>query len=579
MFLGIGLRLGAQLLGGTSPLALYAAAGITPQLVADFKGGTYGKASALSTFDGLLEHSRASSATYVDSSGVLQTATSGVARTDHHVYNGTAWVKEGYLHEPEAATNLVTYSQDFTDASWIDTNTATLAVDATGPDGETSAVTLVDSGATGSGGVYTRNNITADTSTAYTASCFMKEDQLSWGLIFISAVGPSGNGGCYFDLASGAVGTADAGFSGTIQAVGNGWYRCAVAFTSNAVTTAGQMRLYVSDGDSDATVDLDGTSSILIYGAQLEQGSVPTSYIPTAGSQVTRAADILTLPIENIPYPEPVVIGEELVNPADWTGNSGSTLPSSITVTDGTVIFNDASFAATAENIIGYVSGTPVAVTVDVTITSGNIQIWLGETATGAGQIIVATTSGSYTFYNGVSGTTGALYVRSLAGGTTGTVSNISVREINPLAVSFGYKALVTYADEDSLANVRFLEWQGVSNYIRQYLRTDSTKTGMLYLLQNDGAALDVINGSGLEYSPGINVPMSIASRHGSTFINGAIDGTALTANTTPTAFPDLSTTDLVIAPSGGPQVIQEFIMWGGTTGDIGDDGLEETSA
>jgi hypothetical protein len=71
---------------------------------------------------------------------------------------------------------------------------------------------------------------------------------------------------------------------------------------------------------------------------------------------------------------------------------------------------------------------------------------------------------------------------------------------------------------------------------------------------------------------------MSIASRHGSTFINGAVDGTALTADTTPVAFPDLSTTDLIIAPSGGPQVIQEFIMWGGTTGDIGDAGIAETS-
>jgi hypothetical protein len=56
-------------------------------------------------------------------------------------------------------------------------------------------------------------------------------------------------------------------------------------------------------------------------------------------------------------------------------------------------------------------------------------------------------------------------------------------------------------------------------------------------------------------------------------------DGVSLTANITPTAFPDLSTTDLVIAPQGGPQIIQEFKMWGGTTGDIGDAGIAETSA
>jgi hypothetical protein len=52
------------------------------------------------------------------------------------------------------------------------------------------------------------------------------------------------------------------------------------------------------------------------------------------------------------------------------------------------------------------------------------------------------------------------------------------------------------------------------------------------------------VQGSVTAYTPGVLVPYNIASRHGSTFINGAVDGVALTADTTPVALPDLSATD-----------------------------------
>jgi hypothetical protein len=70
-------------------------------------------------------------------------------------------------------------------------------------------------------------------------------------------------------------------------------------------------------------------------------------------------------------------------------------------------------------------------------------------------------------------------------------------------------------------------------------------------------------------------VPFNIASRHGSTFINGAVDGTALTANTTPTEIFDGSSTDLKLCQRGGPMIITKFRMW---AEDIGDTGIEEAS-
>ena len=73
----------------------------------------------------------------------------------------------------------------------------------------------------------------------------------------------------------------------------------------------------------------------------------------------------------------------------------------------------------------------------------------------------------------------------------------------------------------------------------------------------------------------GVNVPFNIASRHGSTFINGAVDGTALTENTTPTALPDLSTTDLQLG-FDFMGTIKTFRMW---ADDLTDTGIEEASS
>ena len=72
--------------------------------------------------------------------------------------------------------------------------------------------------------------------------------------------------------------------------------------------------------------------------------------------------------------------------------------------------------------------------------------------------------------------------------------------------------------------------------------RTASEYRTCIYFRTRTGVAL-MQNVSGLML-PGVLVPYNIASRHGSTFLNGAVDGVALTANTTPTALPDLSATD-----------------------------------
>jgi hypothetical protein len=92
--------------------------------------------------------------------------------------------------------------------------------------------------------------------------------------------------------------------------------------------------------------------------------------------------------------------------------------------------------------------------------------------------------------------------------------------------------------------------------------------------LQRDAGTSDFTASPADTYSPGINVPFNIASRHGSTFINGAVDGTALTADTTPVALPDLSATDLELGYDF-MGTIKTFRIW---ADDIGDAGLEAST-
>lgn len=163
----------------------------------------------------------------------------------------------------------------------------------------------------------------------------------------------------------------------------------------------------------------------------------------------------------------------------------------------------------------------------------------------------------------------------AITAGLYADFDNISVREIDPLAVSIQMQGRMTYADTDTGITVHFFEWQRNSgNEIYWTISDFSTRTGKPFFLQWNAGVSDDVSGSDTAYSPGVNVPFNLAARHGSTFINGAVDGTALTANTTPTALTDLSATNLQLA-FDYMGCIRILRMW---NVDLGDAGLEEAT-
>jgi hypothetical protein len=189
------------------------------------------------------------------------------------------------LVEPQR-TNLALRSEQFDNAYWTKSNSTISANSIISPSGIQNADKLIENNGTGAKWVFFTPTVT--TGSTYTYSIYAKKAERNF--VYINAF--SGTAKItWFNLNTGTVGTSQSGIA-SIQNVGNGWYKCSLTITIVAGT---QFYLVgVSNADSVADYTGNGTSGIHIWGAQLELGSYPTSYIPTVASTVTRNADVIS---------------------------------------------------------------------------------------------------------------------------------------------------------------------------------------------------------------------------------------------------------------------------------------------
>jgi len=171
-----------------------------------------------------------------------------------------------------ARVNLLTYTEDFS-AGWAKFGCTTSAQ--TPPQGYSSAIKYIKDSGGGFSSVYRYYNVTGP----FVFSAISKRAE--WQYLGLYLQNPDRFG--YFDLLNGVVGTVSAGLTATIEDLGDGWYRCAVAHTANGTNTPS---IFATPTDNVYSPTGDGVAGIYVTAAQYNSGGVSAPYqpIPTDGS-------------------------------------------------------------------------------------------------------------------------------------------------------------------------------------------------------------------------------------------------------------------------------------------------------
>jgi hypothetical protein len=190
------------------------------------------------------------------------------------------------------STNLNLYSEDFSNAVYTLDGITVTANATTSPDGTQNADKLVANAVSGDKFAY--QVITTSLGSAYTASAYFKASEYTYAFMRLGAI--IGDPYIIYNLATQAVVSTSGLTSYSITSVGNGWYRITATATATTVVVAPNFMIipssgYTLGGDNIPEFTGNGSNGGFIWGAQLEQSSYPTSYIPTTSSSATRVAD------------------------------------------------------------------------------------------------------------------------------------------------------------------------------------------------------------------------------------------------------------------------------------------------
>jgi hypothetical protein len=233
---------------------------------------------------------RATTATRVNANGLIESVASGIPRLDYPIGGGCP----ALLVEP-SAQNVLLQSEAF-NTTWtrsglnaFGSGSVANSTGTTDPFGGTNSDYIQETAASGTH-ILIQTPAGQVSGTTVTLSCFAKSAERTQ-VNFLNNGG--GLGSATFNLTAGTA-TLVNGVSASIQNYGNGWYRCILTYTPG-LTGNFNVQIRLADASGNTSYTGTGTSGVYVFGAQLETGSVATSYIPTTTGSITRNADVISV--------------------------------------------------------------------------------------------------------------------------------------------------------------------------------------------------------------------------------------------------------------------------------------------
>ena len=242
------------------------------------------------TLDPRITFTRASGGSYIGADGLIKYAGVNEPRFDHDPVTGEC---KGFLVE-EGRTNLITGSNNFAtdNVHYLITANSILS-----PEGDVNASKMTEK-TTFDYKIFLKT-YTCVPDRTYCHSLFVKAGERNTMRLKNTQPGDIGNTSIAVDMSTGKI----IGVSGSPSNYGiikypNGWWR--IYCTYVPTNTVAYFEIFLRNSTGSSLYTGDGSSGFYIYGAQVEEGNFPTSYIPTVGSTRTRSPDVAKINNANL---------------------------------------------------------------------------------------------------------------------------------------------------------------------------------------------------------------------------------------------------------------------------------------